>query len=74
MFETNFPVRRCHAKALVEEATIGMKRLEITIAAKIEAVSKGTPKQAVSFGFPNTFWIVSEAPHYQPEPADSEPM
>jgi hypothetical protein len=23
-----------------------------------------TPKQSVTFGYPNTFWIVTEAQHY----------
>jgi hypothetical protein len=51
----------------------GGKSVEFVFIFELNGNTRGKPKQAVSYGFPNKFWIVSEAPMFQPQSANSNP-
>jgi hypothetical protein len=42
------------------------KTVQLIFNFNLIGVSQGTQKETFSFGYPNVFWIVSEAPHLQP--------
>lgn len=82
--EMNVTTSAPHAKgiltspveAAVREAVFnsncGRRTVELVFVFQIEGTTTGKPKQAVSYGFPNRFWIVSEAPMFQPEAEKSK--
>lgn len=65
------PVERAIREAIFN-STCGGKTVELVFIFEIGGVTNGRPKQTISYGFPNRFWIGSEAPHFQPQSTNSE--
>jgi hypothetical protein len=50
----------------VFNASCSGKTVELIFTFEIKGSTEGRPKQTIAYGYPNRFWIVSEAPHLQP--------
>jgi hypothetical protein len=59
------PVEKAIREAIFKKDCSG-KTVELVFVFEIRGDAEETPKQTVSYGFPNIFRIESEAPHFQP--------